>query len=530
VLVLLAIVAVATWPQILKLDAGVSDFGDPLLNAWALGWIAHTVPEAPLQLFDANIFHPERWTLAYSETLIVPGLLAAPVIWLSGNTILAYNVLLLAGYVLSGLATFLLVRSLTGHAGAALVAGTVFALAPYRMDHYAHLQMQMTWWLPLALWAVHSCATSLSTRSAVGLGLAMAGQLYSCVYIAVYGSVLVGVVALWVVVSATRESRPTALRRLLLAAVIAGLAAVPAAVAYREASRRVGDRSHEDVSAGSATLADYRRAHPESALYGDRRAAGVAERRLFPGYTAPALALAAVIPPISPVVLAYGVGAALAFDLSRGVNGFASEPLRRLVWPMRALRVPARFGMIVSLAVAVLAGLGAARLCRGRAPRTQLAFVILVMATAVAEGRMRPVELVELPDRAPPVYLWLAAQPRGVICEYPIGGLQGRIGPQDPTYMYYSTLHWQPLVNGFSGFEPASYRELLDRMRGFPDDVSVAYLRRRQVTYLLVHSGFYIRGDFRADVASLRQRSDVEWVGSFRWKTADVTEVFIIRQ
>ena len=61
---------------------GVHDPGDPLMVTWVLAWVAHQLPSAPAHIFDANIFYPERNTLAYSETLLVPGLLAAPLHWL----------------------------------------------------------------------------------------------------------------------------------------------------------------------------------------------------------------------------------------------------------------------------------------------------------------------------------------------------------------------------------------------------------------------------------------------------------------
>src|SRR5262249_30231434 len=67
-----ALTAVMTWPQALHMHDGVHDDGDPLLNAWALAWVAHQLPRAPAHLFDANIFYPERRALAFSETLIAP--------------------------------------------------------------------------------------------------------------------------------------------------------------------------------------------------------------------------------------------------------------------------------------------------------------------------------------------------------------------------------------------------------------------------------------------------------------------------
>ena len=64
--------AVMTYPQMRHLRDAVHDPGDPLLNLWALSWVAHQLPLAPAHLFDGNIFAPERWTLAYSETLLAP--------------------------------------------------------------------------------------------------------------------------------------------------------------------------------------------------------------------------------------------------------------------------------------------------------------------------------------------------------------------------------------------------------------------------------------------------------------------------
>src|ERR1700741_5455584 len=147
--------AALTYPQVLGLDDHVHDDGDPLLKAGALAWVAHQLPRAPAHLFDANIFYPERRTLAFSETLIVPGAIAAPLHWAGVNPIVVYNLVFLSGFALSGVGVALLVRRLTRSAGAAIVAGIVFAFAPYRIDHYAHAQLQQTAFIPLALWAFH---------------------------------------------------------------------------------------------------------------------------------------------------------------------------------------------------------------------------------------------------------------------------------------------------------------------------------------------------------------------------------------
>src|SRR6476620_1770672 len=111
---LLGLSAIVTYPQVRGIHTSVNDFGDPLLNAWALAWTAHVIPTSISTLFDANILYPERGALALSETLIFPALLVAPARWLGANPIALHNMTLLLGYVLSGLTMFALVRHLTG--------------------------------------------------------------------------------------------------------------------------------------------------------------------------------------------------------------------------------------------------------------------------------------------------------------------------------------------------------------------------------------------------------------------------------
>ena len=68
IFVLLAIVH--TWP-LASNPAHLSrnDNADIVLNEWTLAWVIHEAIHDPRHLFDANIFHPERFTLAYSEAM-----------------------------------------------------------------------------------------------------------------------------------------------------------------------------------------------------------------------------------------------------------------------------------------------------------------------------------------------------------------------------------------------------------------------------------------------------------------------------
>ncbi len=521
-------VIAATWPFAFELSRGVSDLGDPLLNAWALAWVAHILPHAPAAIFDANIFFPETATLAYSEPLIVPALLVAPLLWLGGDPILAHNVLVLIGYAGSGLAMFVLVRSLTGQDGAALVAGVMFAVFPYRTESFAKVQMEMTMGWPIALWCVHRAAAETARRRwGLLLGLSLALQAYSGVYIAAYGLATAGVVAFAAWLTAPPARRARLLATFAMAGLIAIVLTLPLALAFQRASARVGERTLEATRTYSAEWRDYLRPHPEQEWWGTPASPGPAERRLFPGYVAPALGIAGAVTG-GPVAAAYGVAAILNMYLSRGANTAPFRWLFAHAAPMRAFRVPARFGMLLGLVLAVLSGYAVARLTRGRSRAVATLIVAACVTGSVVEGRIRPPELSSPVERAPVVYDWVARQDRGAVCDFPVRALRGRGGPQDPTYMYYSARHWQPLVNGYSGFTPPSYDALVDGLRGFPDAAAVAALQAHGVRYLLVHERYYVTGDFASDVAALQVHPDLRWAGAFSWADRTRTAVFVV--
>lgn len=100
------LVGALTWPQCLHLRTQFAWHNDPQFSIWRLAWIAHALRVDPHHLFDANIFYPARQTLAYSDATLLEGAVAAPLFWAGVPPILIYNLLLLAGFVGSGVAMF----------------------------------------------------------------------------------------------------------------------------------------------------------------------------------------------------------------------------------------------------------------------------------------------------------------------------------------------------------------------------------------------------------------------------------------
>jgi len=187
------------------------------------------------------------------------------------------------------------------------------------------------------------------------------------------------------------------------------------------------------------------------------------------------------------------------------------------------LRVPSRMAMITALFLSLLAAFGAAQLeAHWRSARWVLAiacFFFLVEATAVPlpvnvtwGGIVTPPDRVYPPDGAPAVYHAVRALPaNAVVAEFPFG---------DPAwemrFVYYSTVHWKRLVNGYSGAFPQGYKLRLAVLQDVTKDPDRAWrtLVDAGTTHVIVHEGAYPPGVADTSKAWLATRGAHE-IGRF---------------
>ncbi len=141
-----------TWPLITHLSDTLPDWGDAADSSWRLGSIARQLLTDPFHLYQTNAFYPLSNGLALDELLTGQGLLAAPLIWLTANPPLAYNLLVFVSFTLSGFAMWLLVRHLTSSGAAGLVAGMIYAYSPWHYGQYGHLGLGAQHYMIFALY------------------------------------------------------------------------------------------------------------------------------------------------------------------------------------------------------------------------------------------------------------------------------------------------------------------------------------------------------------------------------------------
>jgi hypothetical protein len=489
---------------------------DTRLFLWTLSWDVHALTHRPLRLFDANIFHPERRTLAYSEHLVGSALIGAPFLLATGNPVLALNVVVLLSCVLCGLGTFVLARRLGIPAEGALAAGVIFAFAPPRFTRLAQVHLATVQWIPFCLAFAHAYLQHRRRRDL----LAAIGFFTLQALTSGHGGLflLLALSALGLYVIARRMLPPVRVlaRDVGVAGALLLALNLPFLIPYLQVQRELGLRRtigavYDWTPNAASFLASP--THLDQALLRlvpplERAAAG-AKAYMFPGWLTLLLVLAAGRSLAGAGLGFYALLAALSVWLSLGPPFGLYTLLYRLLPGFDLVRVPSRFAILTLLAVAVLAGAGAARLVQRVRPEARAAAAAAIVLLLAAEFAAFPLRAPAYEIEVGEVDRWLAARPRPfVVAELPVAPPTDAIGSAryNSRYMLHSMLHWQPTLNGYSGFVPPRHEVVFDQLTRFPDEASVRALETLGVNYVVLHRAGFDRERFAAAVAEARAR------------------------
>jgi len=503
-----ALAVVHSWP-LASNPSGLArlDNNDAQLNTWIIAWVPHAIANDPLELFNAPIFYPERNSLAFSEHMVVPSLLGAPLIWAGLSPVLVYNLLIMLGLALSGFAMYWVMAAWTGSTSAALIAGIAYAFNAHVLTRFVHLQAMHVEFFPIVLYAFDRVLTSRRMRDALLLAAAFVLQALCSNYLMVfttYALVACAVVRwreLLVPIAVTGPAKP-----LVVAGAIAAVLIAPFLWPYYEVDRAYGlARSVEVVTQYNASWRDYLvtggRLHYawwSYLLYEGRTA-------LFPGVTVGVLAVTAMFvgrglgDPRVRMTVAIGV-VGVAFSLGTTLPGYSY--LHDALPLLSGLRNVARWGWLLLAAVAMLAGFAVAaierKICvpvRPLGTGTQYGYrryfwclsptAVLVVAGLLitAEALRTPIGYTPVKD-IPTIYDRFAGQ-QVVVAEFPFhsGASVAENGP----YVLANTRYFRPLLNGYSGFHPEPFESRGRTLLSFPADAALAELRSVGVTDVLVH-------------------------------------------
>lgn len=472
-------------------SVGRVDNADARYIIWNVAWVARTLVVDPLHVFDANIFYPHRWTLVYSETNLGAGVLGIPAYWLTRNPYATYNFVLLLSFILSAVGTYYLVRYITADRRAAVVSAICFAFCPYIFSHTAHLHLLMTAGLPFGMLALHRAADRPSARRGVVLGIVIAVQTWFCGY---YGVFLSLMTAFGVVVIAVSDAKWRDLaywKAFVVAGIVAAAGVLPLFALYAMLQRTTGfARSSDDAYLFAADW----RSYFASSAYAHRwllRFLGHWKEVLFPGFVAVVLGLAGIAVGwraggrIRRTTVLYTAIAVVALWASFGPAAGLYAMMSATLPVFSLMHAPSRFGLAVILALSVLAGTTVAALLR-RVRRPML--VALGASAAVIAELATPLYLPKV-EPFDPGYRVLARLPRGAVLELPV--FSDSFAAARTEYMLNSTVHWMPLVEGYSSHIPADFHEKEAALASFPSPEAFRLLERDGVRYVVLHPALY---------------------------------------
>ena len=503
---LYVLLAVASFlPLSLRPRDTVAYVGDSLESAYIVAWNVHQAFRAPARLFDANVLHPHRRALAFTDHRLLPSLAVAPIVWATRNPILAANVAVALACLLAAAGARRLADVLGAGEVAAWAAGALYGFHTYQVNEGPRLNIVAHGFIPLALAELLLYLRTGDRRRAFRMAGFMLLQGLSSNYHLLYGALLLAIV-----VAAGLAASPRSVARrlpwLLGSALAAALLFTPMALPYLAASREQG--YGRDLPAG-IDLVHYLSTTPTNLIYG---AVGT-EVRLqqrgphFVGFLSLALAAIALglwvagrradlhetALPARVWVPAAGVLALVFVALSLGrdlmVFGFDLGPgpyrlLHRWVPGFQLVRIPERLSLLAMLFVALLV----ARTIALAGARWR--WLAMALAAAVPLEHLSPLPVTEripVAHRVPEVYRWIATHPTGAIAEVPVHG-EGLVR-EETLEMYFSAYHFRPVIHGYTAYPPLLTRLLRRVAAQFPSDAALQAFARVGVDTVVVHHG-----------------------------------------
>jgi len=526
---------IMTYPLVLHLFSDIAGgWGtrDSLSAVAVINWVKTATFDLHVDFRNFNyILHPYGMDILKEMNFSLDFLLAVPLV-LFGGPIFAYNFMFLLELSLSAFAMFLFAGYMTKNKLAALFSGFAFGFFPYHFAHAfaGHFNLFGTWWIPFMLLFLHRAVEDKRTRDSAIAAVFFFLASFTSGYYGAMCAVLVLLAVLFYVSSVIRRDKLSRTIKInlteneintALRISIPFLVFSMPLIAFLDYIGPPGKPFHKvDLAIYSASSVDYLTPgslHPIWRFLGERPwGHGFPwERDLYLGIVMLVLAYLGLTRSRERLRWLYLFVALSFFTLSLGPLFWMDDTPTSIQLPygllydyvplLRSMRALARFGLIVMLAISILAATGLASIlkkCMERPRRGRIIhrgglvtlLLILVVAFEFASAPFPYINPYEIEGMQ--AYRWLADQ-RGdfAIAEYPIDWAS-------PYAMFGTVIHGKRTVCGSVDFPRSEVRGILDRLSFFQPDfsrkVDLDLYRSLNIRYVLFHSSSYV-GKFGLD-------------------------------
>lgn len=482
---------VVTWPLAAYLATHLPATGgmlhvDQYYAGWALAWQTHALATAPTRIAEANVYWPTPHALFYGTPgfALVP--VFAPLFAITGEVTTSLNATLLVCLALTATALHAVTVRFTGSSAAAVAAAVTYLAA----------SSAVTWFEVMPQYAAHAAMPLVAAlvvgvprtrRDTLVLAALLALQgLADVVYVALPFFAFTGVAAA-VALRRGHDGRD-GVRRTVAALGLALAALVPVYAAYAAVVWANPDLRSQTVWTVPPVMYIRPGVLPEHGplafdrllcvavgvglwLHRRDRTASAVERRAW---------------------IFAGTWLAVALVTSWTLPGFV--PGLRAMLATHGLRDPLRLGLTGLVGLCLLVGLAFAACVRAvatylpAAARRVVPVVLLLAFVAWRVALMRwppgahPIDAAPMPGEEQAV-LRAGSGPMLVL---PLGN-HNEQGIQAAA-MYQTVGVWRPLLNGYSSYYPAGFRERMALARRLPDGQALEQLRALGLATVVVRA------------------------------------------
>lgn len=164
-----------TFPFVLKMPVLYSDNGDYSLIGWMLWYSSQSVLTGnvfnQLNYFNANQFYPFPYSLAYSENLFFPSLIFTPIYLLSNNLSFSVNLYSLLTLITTFITAFYFINTFLKDRYSSIIGAFIFSFNPVTFAHFpGHLHLESKYFLPLIFLAGYRFLTKPNFKDSFFFG------------------------------------------------------------------------------------------------------------------------------------------------------------------------------------------------------------------------------------------------------------------------------------------------------------------------------------------------------------------------
>ena len=558
------IVSIITFPLIFKLNAYMPGFFSsdesyaPIWNAWWLKFcLINHLPNNPVSSL-AYPFGNDYFFFGYLFFLINFSLAFLT------NPIFTYNFQVLVNLFLATFFTYLLVYANTKSRLSAFLSGLIFGFCPYIIVRsWQHLGETYLWMMPMVLWLLFALKERSSRAkkilllvSVVFTSIVLGTAYYTVIILITF--LCYFIIQYFMIGNYLRSPKFSALNYFKSVILLLGIAYLLTAALYSAYIKNSISFTHsgasafnpyhrpfEDLFQQSARPLSYFlpvAVHPlfgkfteqfiGSSLYG----MSFTEHALYLGWVPLILAFITFriwrrnrktrAPNHEPQITdkeSFYIG---FFVLLAVAAWFFSQPpwwnifgfkiympsfFMYKILPM--FRAYCRFGIVVMLAVAVLAGFGLKFILeRFKSRKAKLAITSLFCGLVLFEfWNWPPYKVIDL-SKVPAVYYWLKEEPKDIVIgDYPLDA-----DSPNELYKFFQTVHEKKIINGTI---PGTYaNKVAQTIKRLSSAQTASILKWMGVKYVVVHKEDYLKTDLvedKEDMEKIPQNPGLKFVKSF---------------